>query len=560
MHLPTGLLIHCLSGFQRLVQQCYPVKADFTCMMRRKMSSVEVIIYLLLLLQLVLQLSIAYKTIDESVLFRIDWKGKSAIPKYLVDVKDDWLTNQPYLHITSGNDEKYLCTLPVIPTQSKQEVQSYVGPSPAELIQLLYDNRVCSYWLDIYWTYELCHGRYIMQYHDNKETQRNTRSEYYLGNYGREQSKLDDKNFDEMNPPKRKIDSKEQAYYPVTYRQGTVCDLTGKPRNTIVIYACDPNANDQIYSFAEIASCTYEMIVFTKQLCSHPSFRPLPTVDHEIVCYSKDSYKEYPKPKQLLQLEKESATTLEREYKSTLLQLEKPSVHINEEDNEEDEEKEDYADELDTTIIMAKQAPPMSDNSQHMSPTIPAEKPVTDINGLLQENRYLLNGKHCLYGGGMGWWKYEFCFGKSVIQFHDNSQGERTEVLLGLFNLDIHKHWIDDNPQKKPVKIDGRVTQVSHLYAGGAFCEKTNIHSTYSLSNVKGSQTAVTIYLLEPHTCQYILGVESSRFCELLQTVDQYGLIQLPEEIFEYVKVEDLSKCRSLVEPFKIKLHLRFVA
>lgn len=69
-------------------------------------------------------------------------------------------------------------------------MQSYVGPSPAELIQSLYDNRVCSYWLDVYWTYELCHGRYIMQYHDNRETQRNARSEYYLGNYGREQSKL----------------------------------------------------------------------------------------------------------------------------------------------------------------------------------------------------------------------------------------------------------------------------------------------------------------------------------------------------------------------------------
>lgn len=72
------------------------------------------------------------------------------------------------------------------------------------------------------------------------------------------------------------------------------------------------DARDQIYSFAETSSCTYEMVVFTKQLCSHPSFRPLPTIDHEIVCYSKDPHKEYPKPKQLLQLERESETTMER--------------------------------------------------------------------------------------------------------------------------------------------------------------------------------------------------------------------------------------------------------
>uniref|UniRef100_A0A0R3RJI1 Endoplasmic reticulum lectin 1 n=1 Tax=Elaeophora elaphi TaxID=1147741 RepID=A0A0R3RJI1_9BILA len=495
------------------------------------MSSVKVVTYILFLLQHGVQLSLTYKAVDESLLFRIDWKDKSATPTYLVDVKDDWLTNQPYLHITSGNDEKYLCTLPPIPTQSEQEVQPYVGPSPAELIQSLYNNRVCSYWLDIYWTYELCHGRYVMQYHDNRETQRNARSEYYLGNYGREQSKLDDKNFDEMNPPKRKIDNKVQPYYPVTYRQGTVCDLTGKPRNTIVIYACDPDARDQIYSFAETASCTYEMVVFTKQLCSHPSFRPLSTIDHEIVCYSKDPHKEYPKPKQLLQLEKESETTLEREYKLTL-ELEKPSVNVGI-IQEDEEENEDYGDQLDTTMIMAKQASPKSDSLQNMPSTIPVEKPVIDVDSLLQENRYLLSGKHCLYGGGMGWWKYEFCFGKSVIQFHDNPQGERTEILLGLFNLDMHKHWIDDNPQKKPLKIDGRVTQVSHLYAGGAFCEEANIHRSVEVRIrcriSKGSQTAVTLYLLEPHTCQYVLGVESSRFCDLLQTVDQYGLIQLPE-------------------------------
>lgn len=45
----------------------------------------------------------------------------------------------------------------------------------------------------------------------------------------------------------------------------------------------------------------------------------------------------------------------------------------------------------------------------------------------------------------------------------------------------------------------------------------------------QGSQAAVTLYLLEPHACQYVLGVESPRFCDLLQTADQYGLIQSPE-------------------------------
>ena len=30
-------------------------------------------------------------------------------------------------------------------------------------------------------------------------------------------------------------------------------------------------------------------------------------------------------------------------------------------------------------------------------------------------------GEHCLVGGS-GWWKYEFCYGKKVDQFHVNEQ------------------------------------------------------------------------------------------------------------------------------------------
>lgn len=47
-------------------------------------------------------------------------------PEYLVDVKDDWLANQPYLHITSSNDEKYLCTLPAIPTQVRLSFMFFI--------------------------------------------------------------------------------------------------------------------------------------------------------------------------------------------------------------------------------------------------------------------------------------------------------------------------------------------------------------------------------------------------------------------------------------------------
>ena len=61
------------------------------------------------------------------------------------------------------------------------------------------------------------------------------------------------KNFDQLNPPTKKIGDELRAYYPgkfilirisnlfflVTYSHGTLCDLNGKPRQTVVLYVCE---------------------------------------------------------------------------------------------------------------------------------------------------------------------------------------------------------------------------------------------------------------------------------------------------------------------------------
>lgn len=41
-----------------------------------------------------------------------------------------------------------------------------------------------------------------------------------------------------------------------------------------------------------------------------------------------------------------------------------------------------------------------------------------------------------------------------------------------------------------------------------------------------GSQSSVSLYLLEPVSCDYVLGVESPLICEILEHADDtYGLI-----------------------------------
>ncbi|MFH4977373.1 hypothetical protein AB6A40_004082 [Gnathostoma spinigerum] len=403
----------------------------------------------------------------------------------------------------------------------RKKVEKYSGPSPADLVKSLYDERVCSYRLEPYWTYEICHGRYVLQYHEDHEIRRN---EFYLGNFRWEQTRQDDKDFDELNPKKRKIDDKDLPYYPVIYRQGTVCDITGKPRTITVMYVCLANAKNQVYSLSEVSSCTYEAIILTNRLCSHPSFRPIAVKENEIICYSTDQTKTSPKPLALAALEKEQSEAIENEYIISA----PPNFPTHLVSNEDIDDGDDD-DDSDTTVILPKDTSHpdarYSEGSRHPSWHFSSDS--SDKSG--QENAFILNGKHCIYGGGSGWWKYEFCYGEKVIQFHDDPGKGRTEILLGLFNKEIHKHWMAQNPHKRPVKVNGQVIQISQFYGGGDVCAEENIHRSVEVRircrTTQGSQSAVTLYLLEPHTCRYILGVESPAFCALLQNVDEEGLL-----------------------------------
>lgn len=130
---------------------------------------------------------------------------------------------------------------------------------------------------------------------------------------------------------------------------------------------------------------------------------------------------------------------------------------------------------------------------------------------------------------GTGWWKYEFCYGRYVRQFHNDKNGE-TSIILGFFDEALHKKWLDENESKKPKPTR---THLSHFYQGGNLCEKTGQkrQTEVKLKCMDGSNspTAVSLYLMEPQTCQYVLGVESPLICDILQRADEYGLMPKQE-------------------------------
>lgn len=158
--------------------------------------------------------------------------------------------------------------------------------------------------------------------------------------------------------------------------------------------------------------------------------------------------------------------------------------------------------------------------------------PLSSLNDDISQVKSFLEGKNCLTGG-TGWWKYEFCYGKYVRQFHIDKLGSKSSILLGVFDEKLHKDFIDSHPDKRP-KIKVQRKQITHLYAGGSVCDKTGQQRQTEvvlkcLENAP-SRSSVSLYLLEPKVCNYILGVESPLICDILDKVNEYGLVPSSEE------------------------------
>jgi hypothetical protein len=144
-----------------------------------------------------------------------------------------------------------------------------------------------------------------------------------------------------------------------------------------------------------------------------------------------------------------------------------------------------------------------------------------------------LEGKNCLTGG-TGWWKYEFCYGKYVRQFHVDKFGSKTSILLGTFDEKAHKDFLFAHPEKRP-KPKAQRKQITHFYTSGSTCDKTGQQRQTEvvlkcLENAP-SRATVSLYLLEPKVCSYILGVESPLICDILDKVNDDGLVPKSAEL-----------------------------
>ncbi|XP_011501121.1 PREDICTED: endoplasmic reticulum lectin 1 [Ceratosolen solmsi marchali] len=477
------------------------------------------------------------KAFDDTILFKIDWPGKT---------EDDLLKSQvnvePYM-ITTADNEKYECFIPEVREQDAITDEPYTGPNPIQFLYLLFNRNSCSYRLESYWTYELCHGRYVQQYHEERDGKKVKIQTYELGKFDSSQISKLSAQYDEYakNPnrkseiPVKKIDGINMPYVEMEMTDGTLCDLNNKPRSIRVLYVCFQHGKQEIYSIKETATCEYETVVLTPYLCGHPDYKPQDTGENKINCRPIDNAPK--KPISILTMELDSWRLRFQKVMGEKPQKVYAIFHA-------DKDGQDGQSQVRVEIH------PVDSNGKHYNLDHSLNALSDRANNLIKSNSAdgFLSGENCLNGGN-GWWKYEFCYGRSVTQYHIESGKSKISMSLGVFDVLEHMDWIKANPHKKPKPV-GLRKQISHFYNHGTICDKTGKPRQTEVklkcvSNFVGSPSSVSLYLLEPKVCEYVLGVESPLICNFLEHADDtYGIITNKvflnvDELKANVQVED---------------------
>lgn len=457
-----------------------------------------------------------HPSFTDEIPFKITWPGS----EFTLPATGALYNEDNFVIMTTTEKEKYKCLLPSLSNGDEDDDKDYSGPSPGELLDPLFKRSSCSYRIESYWTYEVCHGKHIRQYHEEKETgQKLNVQEYFLGNIAQKSQSAETDKAEDAEKAKpasdtvvhsKNIEGQLTPYYAQEMGNGTPCILReNQPRSTSVLYVCHPEAKHEILSVAEVTTCEYEVVVLTPLLCAHPKYRFKVSPVNAIFCQALAGSPL--RPQQLAQLDKAQEEQLKPPFSAT------------------------------TSEARQEESPPVREEaftSTHKPMAVGGQAQVTvgttHISRLTDEQliKEFLSGSYCLHGG-VGWWKYEFCYGKYVHQYHEDKEQGKNIVVVGTWNAEEHVEWAKKNVARSyQLKDDGvqKVKLVSHLYGHGDLCDLTGKPRQVVVKlKCKESESphAVTVYMLEPQTCQYILGVESPVICRILDTADEHGFLSL---------------------------------
>ena len=425
---------------------------------------------------------------DDSVLFDVVWGD----PK--VDYKD-W-KQEIIMH--TKNDEEYICQLPQM---SAFYSDKYVDEdiTAREIIAKLEKDKACSYRVDSYWIYEVCHGRHVKQFHEERDVNNKkalVKQAFFLGYIGYDSYPLP-VNSDVDQTPTINHAGALRPYYSVIYSGGTTCDIMpGTFRQTTVFYLCMPDFQTSVVSVKETSTCKYEVIIYTSLLCKNAIYRVKEDPINHIYCLSNDGNK-WKSPVGYSSLSIKKGSTLFDTYSSSPPKTFEEYLEVSHPKSIKNSEK------------------PEPKKSQLTFP----EK--TFI-------KQFLSGEKCVVGG-VGWWKYEFCYQKSVKQFHKERKGPKIELLLGIWDENRHIEYMKEI-DKTIAKSQIPPTYTDLYFFLGAICDETGLPRQVQVrircSKNDSHIQSLTMFMEEPKMCAYKFTAESVLFCKILENVDEFGIPQ----------------------------------
>lgn len=230
--------------------------------------------------------------------YKISWKGPITIDTPDNDEDENAIT------ITTKYNEQYKCIVPDnvgnlnFDTSAKNSSSSDAIKSPIQVLEPFLRSNYCSHKFDPFWVYELCHGKFLRQYHE-ESTKYKTKitQEFFLGRLEPDHIKAHIEEYDRkkqelertgQSRPTILVNGHYKPYVMFNMTGGTTCDLTKSDRISRVIYVCNDDPKHELYSIKETSTCEYEAIVLSPLLCQHKDFRVDTNLQHEIKCYSMD--------------------------------------------------------------------------------------------------------------------------------------------------------------------------------------------------------------------------------------------------------------------------------
>ena len=193
--------------------------------------------------------------------------------------------------MTSPNNEKYRCLIPILnkpKEKSADEEDKGISTNPYTVLRTLFSQKYCSYRIETFWTYEICHGHHIRQFHEDLRNKDNNQ-EYFLGKFNMPDMEKYEKEYELMGRGKKlpsvNVFDFTMPYVSVNMTDGTLCDLSQKKRVAKVLYVCVEESLHDLYSIKETSTCEYEVITFSSLLCDVREFRLKISQENDIKCY-----------------------------------------------------------------------------------------------------------------------------------------------------------------------------------------------------------------------------------------------------------------------------------